>query len=136
MNWIIYHFVAFIGDMFLVYLLYKFSRPQEKRQDGRTAASAALFAHKPSPTSEDIEHHAGTMSEQGKGEEAQKQQKKLIDYLTDQWAEDFGQQMEIGYGFVEQESKMSEYQIEQEYDEGNEVILGYDKKIEDSLLQD
>ena len=44
--------------------------------------------------------------------------------------------MEIGYGFVEQESKMSEYQIEQEYDEGNEVILGYDKKIEDSLLQD
>ena len=83
MNWIIYLFVSFIGDMFLVYLLYKFSRPQEKRQDGRTAASAALFALKPSPASDATEHPTETMSEQRKGEAAQKQQKEFIDYLTD-----------------------------------------------------
>ena len=83
MNWIFYHFVSFIGDMFLVYLLYKFSRPQEKRQDGRTAASAALLAHNPNPASDAIEHPAETMSEQRKGEAAQKKEKEFIDYVTD-----------------------------------------------------
>ena len=69
--------------MFLLFLLYKFSKPQEKRQDGRTAASAALFAHKPNPASDAIERPAETMSEQTKGEAAQQQQKEFIDYLTD-----------------------------------------------------
>ena len=69
--------------MFLLFLLYKFSKPQEKRQDGRTAASAALFAHKPNPASDAIERPAETMSEQKKGEAAQQQQKEFIDYLTD-----------------------------------------------------
>ena len=32
-------------DLFLLYLLYKFTRPQRKLMDGRTVASAVLFAH-------------------------------------------------------------------------------------------
>ena len=32
-------------DLFLIFLLYKFMRPQLKLEDGRTVASAVLFAH-------------------------------------------------------------------------------------------
>ena len=32
-------------DLFLIFLLFKFMRPQQKLEDGRTVASVVLFAH-------------------------------------------------------------------------------------------
>ena len=32
-------------DMFLLYLLFKFTKPHQKLLDGRSIASAVLFAH-------------------------------------------------------------------------------------------
>ena len=32
-------------DLFLIFLLYKFMKPQQKLEDGRTVASAVLFTH-------------------------------------------------------------------------------------------
>ena len=41
-------------DLFLLYLLYKFTKPMEKLADGRTVASAVLFAHDHSKASQAI----------------------------------------------------------------------------------
>ena len=124
--------------MFLLYLLYKFTRPQEKLSDGRTIASAVLFTHSPSTLSDVLNKTDKTMPEQTIDDPPQKQHKDFIDYVTSRWADELQSQVEIGYGFVDtDEVKLSDYNPSKATEEEGEIQIGYDKydqNIQGSLL--
>ena len=52
--WLVALFAVFYTDCFLLWLLYRFMRPQETLISGNTIASATLFAHDPSLATENL----------------------------------------------------------------------------------
>ena len=51
-------------DLFLLYLLYKFTKPQKKLKNGMTIASAILFAHDRSKAGQVVMEQIQDMSQE------------------------------------------------------------------------
>ena len=94
-------------DLFLLYLLYKFTKPMSRLDDGRTTASAVLFAHDHATAGKTILKSLEQREEERKGRANKSQTENFINYVIAEWTKEMSQEVAISYELLDQSDSKS-----------------------------
>ena len=94
-------FVERYVDLFLLYLLYKFTKPEQKMDDGRSTASAMLFAHDHNTAGKTILKSIEQRHDERKEAMLKTQTEGFINYIVAEWANKMKQEVAIGYELLD-----------------------------------
>ena len=127
-------------DLFLLYLLLKFTRPQPKLEDGRTVPSAVLFAHDHSTARQVVTEQIDWLSQERSRDLLLRKHIEFINFVTKQWTEELLSSVGIGYEFLDrdtiQESDYSDYSYIGANDDSEDITRqnSFDGGIQGSIL--
>ena len=91
-------------DLFLLYLLYKFTKPLSRLDDGRTTASAVLFAHDHATAGKAILKSFEQREDERKDRAIKLQTGNFINYIIAEWTNEMSQEVAIGYELLDHQS--------------------------------
>ena len=101
---LISNFTVTYVDLFLLYLLYKFTKPMKNLADGRTVASAVLFAHDHNKASQAIRDSIQELIEQQERELMERKHADFFKYVVSQWVDELRSSTEVGFEFIDRGS--------------------------------
>ena len=94
-------------DLFLLYLLYKFTKPLSRLDDGRTTASAVLFAHDHATAGKTILKSLEQREDERKDRAIKSQTENFFNYIIAEWTNEMSQEVAIGYELLDQSLRKS-----------------------------
>ena len=94
-------FAVFYTDAFLLWLLYRFVRPQPTQRNGNSIASATLFAHDPSSASENLKHAYNQSLDEKQAQNRKDQANKFLAFVIKEWQDDIRTESAIGFEFLD-----------------------------------
>ena len=99
--------LEFYVDLFLLWLLYRFMKPQKNSQDGRTEASVLLFAHDGKRAQEILFGSQTSDGEQKKVESFQRNYKEFVDFVIKDLIADITTETSVALEFMNQSERES-----------------------------
>ena len=94
-------------DLFLLYILYKFTKPLKRLDDGRTIASAVLFAHDHRTAGKTILKSLEQREDERKDRAIKSQTESFINYIITEWTNKMSQEVAISYELLDQSDSKS-----------------------------
>ena len=94
------HLFDVYSDIFLLWLLYKFMKPQKILNDGRTLASATLFAHDHKAAGVGLLESLKKKNEDKQATIIQREAKDFLQFVIKEWTNELGTEQSIGFEFL------------------------------------
>ena len=96
--------IDFYVDLFLVYLLFRFTKPRPKQDEKLATTSAMDYAHDHTAASVLIQSTMESMTEKRKSILLSKQHADFINYVIAQWSEELKSSVGISNEFLDKGS--------------------------------
>ena len=111
-------------DLFFLWLLYRFMKPQNILQDGRTEASAILFAHDGKEARKMLLNFYTGNEDKRKSQSLEKTYKEFIDYVIKDLASEIATESAVSLEFLERSQRKLLNSVYSFYeDEENEELI-------------